>query len=135
SLPCPRALCLQCTALRRCHRNEGRAFFAAGLRSIAEAVVQADPQNISGQSEAFRENHAADVVVEDRAIAEIHVKIFRLGRPILIKHRLYPDTGGPADDSRRTRAECAIGGTIPFPAAERSNGKAARQVSEALTHP
>jgi hypothetical protein len=104
------------------------------LKSIAEAVVQADPQDVGGKSEAFGNNHAADIVVEYRMIAEIHVEIFGLSRPILIKHRLYPDAGSPTNDRGRTRAECAIGGNIAFLAVERADGKTAGHVRQDILH-
>jgi hypothetical protein len=62
-----------------------KRFSLPDLRSIAEAVVQADPQNVGGKSEAFGNDRAADIVVEYRMIAEIHVEIFGLSRPILIR--------------------------------------------------
>src|SRR5262249_7518032 len=111
-----------------------KRFSLPDLRSIAEAVVQADPQNVGGKSEAFGNDRAADIVVEYRMIAEIHVEVFGLSRPILIKHPLDPDTASPADDRGRPRAECAIGGHIAFLAVERADGKTAGHVRQHVVH-
>src|SRR5260370_16906110 len=67
-------------------------------------------------------------------MAEIHVKILAFARPIAIKHRLDPDTGSPADDRGRTRAECAVGGNIAFLAMERADGKTAGHVRQDVVH-
>src|SRR5262245_57960933 len=111
-----------------------RRFSLPAGESIAEAVVQADPQNISGKSQAFGNNHAADIIVEYRMIAEIHVEIFGLRRPILIEHRLDPDTGSPTDDRGRIRAESAIGGNVAFLAMERADGKTNGHVRQDVVH-
>src|ERR1700730_4948566 len=103
-------------------------------QSMAEPVIHPDAQDARGISQALREDRTPDIVIEDRAVAEVDVEILYLRRPFLVEHRLDTAAHCPPDDRSRVRAERAVGGNVAVLSMQPAHRQAAGQVRQNVIH-